>query len=58
MIVGVGVDHDQFVKCVESAFVPWETSYGKEVPKKDLLQPDDSVPEYIGGRITVRFHTC
>ena len=55
MIVGVGVDHGELVKCVESCFMPWETSYGKEVPEKDRLKPDDSLPVYYGGEISVGF---
>ncbi|VDM35190.1 unnamed protein product [Hydatigera taeniaeformis] len=54
VVVGVGVDHNDFVNLVESSFVPWETSYGLEVPKEDRLTVDDSLPVYSGGEITVR----
>lgn len=34
--------------------MPWETSYGLEVPQEGRLIPDDSLPVYGGGEITVR----
>lgn len=54
VVVGVGVDHNDFTKLVESSFMPWETSYGLEVPQEGRLIPDDSLPVYGGGEITVR----
>ncbi|KAM7542222.1 hypothetical protein Aperf_G00000000432 [Anoplocephala perfoliata] len=53
VIVGVGVDHDELVKNVELSFLPWETSYGKEILEMELFKPDDSVPVYYGGEITL-----
>lgn len=47
------MDHDELVKSVESSFLSWETSYGKEILEMDLLTPDDSTPVYYGGEITV-----
>lgn len=34
--------------------MPWETSYGKDIPEKDRLALDDSLPAYYGGEISVR----
>ncbi|VDK36545.1 unnamed protein product [Taenia asiatica] len=53
VIVGVGVEHNDFTNLVESSFMPWETTYGLEVPEDDRLIPDDSLPVYSGGEITV-----
>jgi len=54
VIVGVGVNHEEFVRDVESAFSPWETTYGKELkPEFPLFRPDDSIPMYRGGEMSV-----
>ncbi|CDI96860.1 mitochondrial processing peptidase [Echinococcus multilocularis] len=53
VVVGVGVDHSEFTNLVESSFMPWETSYGLEIPEEDRLTLDDSLPVYSGGEITV-----
>nr|CDS25711.1 mitochondrial processing peptidase [Hymenolepis microstoma] len=53
VIVGIGIDHAELLKSVESSFLPWETTYGKEVPESELLKLDDSTPIYYGGEITL-----
>ncbi|KAM3182396.1 hypothetical protein ACTXT7_012473 [Hymenolepis weldensis] len=53
VIVGVGTDHAELVKSVEASFLPWETTYGKEVPESEILKLDDSTPVYYGGEITL-----
>ncbi|VDD83266.1 unnamed protein product [Mesocestoides corti] len=51
VLVGVGVDHDDFIQYVESSFLPWDTSYGREVPESERLTPDKSTPVYLGGEM-------
>uniref|UniRef100_A0A5K3FGN7 Alpha-MPP n=1 Tax=Mesocestoides corti TaxID=53468 RepID=A0A5K3FGN7_MESCO len=53
VLVGVGVDHDDFIQYVESSFLPWDTSYGREVPESERLTPDKSTPVYLGGEMSV-----
>lgn len=53
VIVGIGINHEELVKSVEASFLPWETTYGKEIPESELLKPDDSTPVYSGGEIRV-----
>uniref|UniRef100_A0A183T471 Alpha-MPP n=1 Tax=Schistocephalus solidus TaxID=70667 RepID=A0A183T471_SCHSO len=53
VLVGVGVDHEEFVRFAEQSFIPWETSYGREVSGSALIYPDQSTPMYFGGELSV-----
>ncbi|KAF7260682.1 hypothetical protein EG68_01937 [Paragonimus skrjabini miyazakii] len=53
VVAGVGVQHDAFVKAVESAFTPCEHSLAKEPAAKNAPAPDASVAQYTGGYVKV-----
>lgn len=53
VIVGVGVNHDSFVKSVEKAFCPCKPNICSEPAALTVPEPDTSVAQYTGGYLKV-----
>lgn len=58
VVAGVGVDHGRLCESVQKYFVDkkpiWETEKGL-FPRNKNLSVDDSVAQYTGGLVQVRF---